>query len=690
MARFSWLIALVLLPGKWLTAQELPDIERLLEENEITSAREHHEAIVSTLLHLAARPLPLNQASFDDLKQLVFLSDSQIDNILRFRERAGGFRHANELLLVAGISRRDLENILPFIEIKTPSPPGKVSLSRARIAHELFVRARASRPKQAGYERYAREAFLKESDYQKHLENRFQGPAWGTLVKYKVNAGHALQAGITLENDAGEGYFSRRQKTGFDFLSFHVTLATPRLVERVIVGDYALQFGQGLVAWNGFTTGKSSATLGNERAARGAVPYTSTDENNFSRGIAIALRPLREMKTTLFLSTKRMDARLAQRDSLEPEEVESATIEQDGYHRNLPETRLKHTLEELATGLSVSYNHSLFRVGSHVLHYNFSPRLRAGEHAYQRYNDTGVHRTLAGIDYKHGISGFYLFGETAVSDNRSLATINGIRYSGFAPLAVAVIYRRYDKKYAAYYSGGFGEYSNTSNEEGVYVGIEATPARNLKVNAYHDWFRYFSPRYRATAPGHGREVLGEAIYQRPRGEWVARFKHEVKPEDARVNDVPRTIPRTRQEYRLQYACRAFTPLLELRSRLDYLRYLKGNLRESGILLCQDFILTLEKPGLKAQVRLAYFDIDSYNARIYVYEHNVLHGYSFPSYYYRGCRSYVNLNWKPARSITLYLKGGVIYYPGRSSIGSSLTRVDDNKLFDLALQVRVKL
>ncbi|MDR0766333.1 MAG: helix-hairpin-helix domain-containing protein [Odoribacteraceae bacterium] len=669
-------------------AQEIPDIERLLEENELSTAREDYEEITSMLLHLAAHPLPLNRATFEELKQLVFLSDSQIDNIIRFRERTGEFRHASELLLVTGIGRRELESILPFIEI-TPPAPGEWPVTRRRVTREILARARATRPLQAGYKRYDRDAFLEESEYQKHVENRFQGPAWGTLLKYKVDGG-SFQAGITLENDAGEGYFSRHQGTGFDFLSAHAAARVSRVVERVIVGDYRLQLGQGLVAWNGFARGKSLAALGNEKAARGVIPYTSADENCFARGIAVVTRPLDGLTTTLFWSSKRMDARVVERDTLEPENAWGATIDESGYHRDLPEIRRKHALKEMAGGVSVNYNHALFRVGTHALYYNFSPQLKVGEREYQRYNDSGRRRFLAGIDYKSGFAGFYFFGETAVSDNRSLATVNGIRYSGFSSLALAVIYRRYDKRYTSYYSNGFGEYSNTSNEEGVYVGVEATPARDLKVNFYHDWFRYFSPRYRATAPGSGREMTCEIVYLRPCGEWSARLKLENKPEDVRVDQVTRTIPRARREYRLQYAWRGSLPLVESRTRFDYIRHVKGSLPESGFLVYHDLILTFEKPRLKTQFRLAYFDIESYNARVYVYENNVLHGYSFPAYYYRGYRSYINVNWKPFRSVTFYAKGGVVYYPDRTSIGSSLSRVDDNKLFDLALQVRVKL
>lgn len=118
--------------------------------------------------------------------------------------------------------------------------------------------------------------------------------------------------------------------------------------------------------------------------------------------------------------------------------------------------------------------------------------------------------------------------------------------------------------------------------------------------------------------------------------------------------------------------------------------MKKEKHEGGYLLYQDLMYSSLQTNLKAQFRFAYFDTDSYNTRIYAYENNVLYGYSFPALYDRGFRSYLNLNWKPFTLITLYLKAGLTYYPDKSTISSSLTQVNDNKLFDLSFQIRIKL
>lgn len=63
------------------------------------------------------------------------------------------------------------------------------------------------------------------------------------------------------------------------------------MIQRVIIGDYKLQWGQGLLAWSGYSSGKSTSALSTEKAGNGITPYTSTDENKYLRGVGVSLTP---------------------------------------------------------------------------------------------------------------------------------------------------------------------------------------------------------------------------------------------------------------------------------------------------------------------------------------------------------------------------------------------------------------
>ena len=686
MRQITYVVILLFIIPYSVYSQSIPDIEKLLETNDIESSEDYYEDMINSLIRLSAQPINLNSAGFDSLKMLFFLSDAQIDNLLDFRKKHGPFTHPNELLLVTGISQQDLSNIKPFIHIGTYSPEKQ---SRYHLSQEILARLKMTRPKQAGYKKYSRKAFLYEKDYLAKKQSRFQGPPVGTLLKYKISNQQHWQGGLTLENDPGENYFSKSQKTGFDFLSAHACYTPGKIIHRIIVGDYKLQWGQGLLAWSGYSSGKSTSTLSNEKSGNGIAPYTSTDENRYLRGMAVSLHPTRTITTEIFVSYKKTDGNLADLDTLSPKTVQTATLYETGYHRNLSECEKKHNLKEFTTGLSTHLNHRYFRIGVQLLHYNFSPALTIGKAAYQQYNETGHQRTLVSVDYKTGGYHFYLFGETARSDNGTWATVNGLRYSGIPRFALCALYRHYDKGYHSHYNSGFAEYSNTTNEEGLYLGLESTPFRSLKINAYYDRFRFFSPRYQATIPGNGQEIVGDVTFNRSRWDCSFRFKHEEKPEDDKTGENLQSVSRIKQEYRFQFTY-SICEQLKSRTRTSYTRYVKKEKHEGGYLFYQDLMYSSLQNNLKAQFRFAYFDTDSYNTRIYAYENNVLYGYSFPALYDRGFRSYLNLNWKPFTLITLYLKAGLTYYPDKSTISSSLTQVNDNKLFDLSFQIRIKL
>ena len=686
MRQITYVVILLFIIPYSVYSQSIPDIEKLLETNDIESSEDYYEDMINSLIRLSAQPINLNSAGFDSLKMLFFLSDAQIDNLLDFRKKHGPFTHPNELLLVTGISQQDLSNIKPFIRIGTYTPEKQ---SRYHLSQEILARLKMTRPKQAGYKKYSRKAFLYEKDYLAKKQSRFQGPPVGTLLKYKISNQQHWQGGLTLENDPGENYFSKNQKTGFDFLSVHACYTPEKIIHRVIVGDYKLQWGQGLLAWSGYSSGKSTSTLSNEKSGNGIAPYTSTDENRYLRGMAVSLHPTRTITTEIFVSYKKTDGNLADLDTLSPKTVQTATLYETGYHRNFSECKKKHILKEFTTGLSTHLNHRYFRIGVQLLHYNFSPALTIGKAAYQQHNETGHQRTLVSVDYKTGGYHFYLFGETARSDNGTWATVNGLRYSGIPRFALCALYRHYDKGYHSHYNSGFAEYSNTTNEEGLYLGLESTPFRSLKINAYYDRFRFFSPRYQATIPGNGQEIVGDVTFNRSRWDCSFRFKHEEKPEDDKTGENLQSVSRVKQEYRFQFTY-SICEQLKSRTRTSYTRYVKKEKHEGGYLFYQDLMYSSLQNNLKAQFRFAYFDTDSYNTRIYAYENNVLYGYSFPALYDRGFRSYLNLNWKPFTLITLYLKAGLTYYPDKSTISSSLTQVNDNKLFDLSFQIRIKL
>ena len=58
------------------------------------------------------------------------------------------------------------------------------------------------------------------------------------------------------EKDPGEAFFRHSNKQGFDYTNAFANFRLGHKDSRIYVGGYHVRFGQGLVAWQGFSMGK--------------------------------------------------------------------------------------------------------------------------------------------------------------------------------------------------------------------------------------------------------------------------------------------------------------------------------------------------------------------------------------------------------------------------------------------------
>ena len=80
--------------------------------------------------------------------------------------------------------------------------------------------------------------------------------------------------------------------------------------------------------------------------------------------------------------------------------------------------------------------------------------------------------------------------------------------------------------------------------------------------------------------------------------------------------------------------------------------------------------------------VAWFDADTYNARLYSYERNLLSTFYMPSFYGKGARLALSAKWQITEGLTLSVKGGYTRYFNRDSIGTGTEQIDGNSRADL--------
>ena len=116
-----------------------------------------------------------------------------------------------------------------------------------------------------------------------------------------------LSFGLSGEKDPGEEFFRGSQKKGFDFYSAYFCLRNKNIIKILVIGDYHTQFGHGLINGSGLRLKKSTDALALAPVAQGILPYTSSDENLFMRGIGTTIK-IRKVELTVFYSQKKTDA----------------------------------------------------------------------------------------------------------------------------------------------------------------------------------------------------------------------------------------------------------------------------------------------------------------------------------------------------------------------------------------------
>ncbi|MGF1586843.1 MAG: hypothetical protein ACFCUM_16090, partial [Bacteroidales bacterium] len=86
---------------------------------------------------------------------------------------------------------------------------------------------------------------------------------------------------------------------------------------------------------------------------------------------------------------------------------------------------------------------------------------------------------------------------------------------------------------------------------------------------------------------------------------------------------------------------------------------------------------------------AVYETDSYNARFYAYENDVLYSFSSPAYYDNGIRSYLMIRYSAREAVDLWVRYAITKIPGAESMGSGLTTINGDSRSEIKAQLRVR-
>ncbi|PKP01031.1 MAG: hypothetical protein CVU14_06095 [Bacteroidetes bacterium HGW-Bacteroidetes-9] len=682
-----------------LSAQEEPaapvsgNTEPLEEKIEELSGKADAELdysdLVDELLQYINNPININKASEREMAQLQ-LNDLQINNLTAYIQKFGELTSLYELNLVEGFDSTLITSLAPFISFDLQPYGTKMNLKNlSRYGkNQIITRYQQVLEQQAGYKP------IDDSSYQAKPNSRYLGNAGKLYVRYGYNFYNKLRFGITMEKDAGETFLPKNDtlKKGFDFYSLHFYYAGTKFLKHLAIGDYHLQFGQGLTMQTSMAFGKSPNAVANRRINKQIKPNTGANENLFMRGVAATISPLKNTDLTLFYSYNKVDANRSGSDTLSAEEFYISSLQETGFHRTPNELAGKDAVEQTVYGGNLQTRVKMFRLGATAFHTELGNELKKDEVLYNKFDFRGKSLTNFGFDYAVILRSLTLYGEAAGSDNGGKAFLAGATATPDPRLALSVIYRNYSKDYQNLYSNAFAEGSRNANEKGIYFGMLVQLQKRLSLSAYADYFRFPWLKYRIDAPSRGSEYHSQLTWNPSRrAEIYFRYRWQQKQINPSGLDGYTDYPEaeTKQNFRVHLSLKA-TESITLKTRVETTYWqMPGFSQRSGYLIYQDLIYNQpDKPWL-LNTRFALFDTDTYDQRLYAYESDVLYAFSIPSYYYKGSRFYLMGKYSFGRRLDLWVRYALTYYNNRQVISSGLDEIDGNRKSELKIQLRLK-
>lgn len=592
--------------------------------------------------------LDLNAGDAAAILQSPLLNAAQAQAILQHRARFGRFLQVEELQVLEEMDTAFIRRIRPFVRCGMPvvdsrfKPSAVLSVAR----HELTLRGRRNLNDKSGFGSDGNYPF-------------YYGDANQFYLRYRMTAGSHFSAGVVMEKDAGERFLDRSNGGRMDFFSWHVFFRPSTKLKMLALGDYQVQFGQGLVAWNGISLGKSTEVHQVYRRGAGFRPYSSSGETGFYRGLALAMN----VKKSLFhgwFSYRRLDASLFPVDTTFSS-FEVSSIQLSGLHRTGEELNRKANLGQAVAGIHWQLEKGNWRQEITSQYTGFDYPLWPGDDPYERFDAAGRNFISTGYSVRKLLSNGSAYTELAADQDGDVAFLAGIVLMPDKCFTISLQTRHYARDFQSPGADALREGSKVQNEEGLFTGCMWQMHQQFRLQGYLDVFRFPWLRYTTSAPVDGKEWLIQASYLPARTtEVYLRYRQEEKPADIAGPGLktPSNAVHRNLRFNAQWM---YGRNFEFNARCEWVQQRSPGSNTSGILLYQECrYKPMGKPWSLA-ARWSVFQTGGYESRIYSYEQDMAGSFSLPAYYDSGVRYYILLRYRLIKGLDVWVRYSATMY-----------------------------
>ena len=587
------------------------------------------EIFLDQLNALAEDPVPINSGDESELTRLFFLNEFQIKSIKDYVTTTGRIVSPYEIALIPGFDRQTAEIMTPFIvfDDNTDSKKGSRVL-RNNILINFTVRPDVT-------------------------DSAHEGSAWKILSKYKISKGK-IASGFTLEKDAGEKLLEGNPPLP-DFFSGYISYSSERILKKIIFGDFAARYGIGLNLNTSIRTGFLINSTGFMPVRNELKQYTSTDENNFLRGLATELE-FKDLNLSLFFSYKKTDATVKMSDDSSSFYISS--LYKAGIHNTASLMKKKDAVSEMLTGINITYDFGKMRAGALWSLNKFSIPYYADkkdpENLFKMY---GSENQIFSFYYNRMFGKLLVFGEISANNINKTAIIQGITLRPDDRLTINMIYRNYSPRFISLHGNAPGRGSSVSNEKGVTGNFTFEAAKHLFISAACDLSYFPWIKYRCYFPSKAvRQEIRMKYNPTDALNFEISFLNNIYennlPNRQGVPGIERTCTGS---FKIQTRY-SLSDDMTLTTRADFRVVAPSG--SKGMLLLQDVFYRFRPVPLSLWFRYCIFRSSDWDSRLYAYENDLLYSYNISALSGEGIRTYLMMKWELGDLSEIRLKYGL--------------------------------
>lgn len=688
---------------------------------------EDADAIFEQISHKVANPINLNTFTRDDLEEIPIFTDEQIDAIMEFVTRYRPIYTKSVIMMIPylddarrgllgamsyiGESKSELEFLRKGRDLREATPLDSLKWEESRQQFDSWWKQNKEKGSLVTYLKiplYNRKGDLTSASTDENSESSIQekaykGPKIKNWWRLNYNLSREIKIGFVASQDAGEPFFSGKNKWGYDFYSGFIKYS-PRSIsvresnasirlKTLTIGRFRMRSGLGLSLNNNFSFGKIFSTPGITSNRTTILPHSSRSDANYLQGVAGTISFGKSVNLTAFGSFRKVDA------TLTDDGTGIKTLLKTGYHRTDSELNRKHNASMSAFGMIAEYNDSHWHVGATAVFDHYSlPLLPLGDgkvtesNIYRMFSPSGSSHWNASIDYGYKLGKrIRIEGETGTGNCSQLATVNTLSWRINKHVNLMGIQRYFPYKFYSVLGRSFSEGGSNQNENGVYIGAGWSPNENFNLTGYLDVAYFAWPKYMAYGSSHCFDNLVQASWKISSNTSInIKYRLKMRERDVKDEDSGKKSLNYKNENRWRIALNNHNGrwTFSTQSIISFCHHTENSL---GVMLGESVKYTMK--WVKIAVGAEYFNTKDYDSRVFSYEPSTPYNLSIPSFYGHGLHTYAlaqidgDAIRPQLKGLSIIMKTGLTHYFDRNSIGSGYQTIYSNTQTDIDIMLR---